>query len=811
MPIKAGIDFDKLHFQRIEQFTKKINQFYLKVAREAGVIGSAVNGFDTAKPFSFKDYPKSNEMVDKLIKSFHGNMVNSIQSRTRSEWLLSCEKNDELVDRITKSLSLSKEKLLLYKNRNLEALSAFQNRKIGGLSLSEKVWKYSMQVKGDIEMGIDLGLGDGRSASQLSRDLREYLLNPDKLFRRVRDKHGVLHLSKSARKYNPGAGVYRSSYKNAMRLARTEINMAYRASDYERWKNLDFVVGIEIRRSNHVFECSVCESLKGKYPKTFKFVGWHPQCRCHAISILATDEEFTESIKNNETVLSVNSVSQLPSNFNEWYFDNESRISKANSIPYWLRDNRKIIEMPHKRIKSFEEKEIILKNWKKRLDISKKADHIAKYVIDRGYLQEDVNTEYLERLLANKYTAKSKILSEASTLSYKITSMETDMLDFADYMNSPIDEVKKYGFKKVMGAVDSIVAKMNHFNVLNEAELIKSLTFEISWLENTQKYSTWRISQNYYIKKLDEVKYAYEKKIIINETAVALEFAKTTLSDKLILYAKELQDLLDNNGTIAEMHDKSLLLNKEYIRLENARLRRLKKSGKLPVTKLEQVSKQDALDMIDAFLNENESIDDIDGYFRKQTEDVWKTLTNEERNVMTKYTQTFSYLNEPLRGLPYYNSYNLTDGFKKDMPLLTKALNKFRLQKPVVVHRKVGNYHIDELGKYISEVKEGDVFTENGFLSTSMHKTRGYGRGENLVIVAPKGTSGVYAEPFSHYTNFHKYSYSDSGNYSNLWDGVAKERLGSEFEWYGNRGIVFKVIKKDSSTIYLQIVDQINY
>ena len=67
---------------------------------------------------------------------------------------------------------------------------------------------------------------------RMSRDVCGYLRNPDKLFRRVRDKHGNLRLSKAAKAYHPGRGVYRSSYRNALRLTATENNMAYRTADH---------------------------------------------------------------------------------------------------------------------------------------------------------------------------------------------------------------------------------------------------------------------------------------------------------------------------------------------------------------------------------------------------------------------------------------------------------------------------------------------------------------------------------------------------------------------------------------------------
>lgn len=133
---------------------------------------------------------------------------------------------------ILRTSKLTKEELEQYQGRNLEALNTFQRRKVEGMGLSERVWKQAEDMKAAIELGIDVAIGDGRDAQQLSRDLRSYLQEPKRLYRRVRDKGGVLRLSKAAKMYHPGQGVYRSSAKNAQRLARTEINMAYRESEF---------------------------------------------------------------------------------------------------------------------------------------------------------------------------------------------------------------------------------------------------------------------------------------------------------------------------------------------------------------------------------------------------------------------------------------------------------------------------------------------------------------------------------------------------------------------------------------------------
>ena len=122
-------------------------------------------------------------------------------------------------------------------------------------------------------------------------------------------------------------------------MAANEINIAYRTADNIRWNQLDFVVGYEIKRSGSFFDCSVCESLTGKYPKDFLFTGWHPQCRCYAVSLLCTEDEFWNDAKE-----SVNTVSDVPNKFKRWVDDNANRIRKAgqnDTLPYFLRDNTK--------------------------------------------------------------------------------------------------------------------------------------------------------------------------------------------------------------------------------------------------------------------------------------------------------------------------------------------------------------------------------------------------------------------------------------------------------------------------------------
>lgn len=337
--------YNAQHRKRIDQFARKVFDVYRKAANTAIAMAMSVE-YDQNKPFSFGDYPGLKTRVNNMLSDLYSGLINTINAGTSAEWDWSNQKNDDLV----KSLfgeNMPKALEDRFLGRNMDALKAFQGRKTDGLDLSGRIWNYTQQFKGELEMALDVGLTDGRSASQLSQDVRGYLNDPDKLFRRVRDKRGVLQLSTAAKNYNPGQGVYRSSYKNAMRLTRTEINMAYREADHTRFQDLDFVVGFQVHRSNNPYACDVCESLKGKYPKTFKFVGWHPQCRCYVTSILATREEMdqlTDMILNGEDTAgfkSVNQVEYMPGGYEKWIDKNNERLLRAKSTPYFIRDNYK--------------------------------------------------------------------------------------------------------------------------------------------------------------------------------------------------------------------------------------------------------------------------------------------------------------------------------------------------------------------------------------------------------------------------------------------------------------------------------------
>lgn len=350
--------FDAKHYTRTERYAKQVAKLYQTAADEFASLAGKIN-LPAGGTFNFDDFPKAKKQARGIVTRLAGKIEAVVTSGQRSEWLAACQKNDAFLASILRTSKLTKEEAERYQARNLEALSAFQKRKENGLNLSQRVWKYAEELKDAMELGIDVGLGEGKSAQQLSRDLRQYLNEPDRLYRRVRDKGGNLRLSKAAKMYHPGQGVYRSSAKNAQRLTRTEINMAYRESEYLRWQQLDFIVGIRVMLSNnHTIKNSkgepvpfvdICDTLAGDYPKTFKFVGWHPQCRCFAVPIMADYDEYNKNRANRlkaivkgaqyKSLPSRRTVKDVPKAFRDYISSIEERAKGWKSMPYYIRDN----------------------------------------------------------------------------------------------------------------------------------------------------------------------------------------------------------------------------------------------------------------------------------------------------------------------------------------------------------------------------------------------------------------------------------------------------------------------------------------
>ncbi|MDO4763728.1 MAG: ADP-ribosyltransferase [Flavobacteriaceae bacterium] len=92
-------------------------------------------------------------------------------------------------------------------------------------------------------------------------------------------------------------------------------------------------MGYEVRLSNNPKHCPFCSAMAGRYPKDFKFTGWHPNCRCSTIPIMAKD---VDDVKEGEV------VEDIPNNLKNWIEENRGRIDKTKNKPWWLVENGNI-------------------------------------------------------------------------------------------------------------------------------------------------------------------------------------------------------------------------------------------------------------------------------------------------------------------------------------------------------------------------------------------------------------------------------------------------------------------------------------
>ena len=150
----------------------------------------------------------------------------------------------------------------------------------GGFTFAESVWDMTYQAQRSIRRAINVAVVTGRSASAVSRDIRGFLEEPRKLFRRVRDKRGRLQLSRTARAYHPGTGVYRSSFKNAMRVARSELNRAFREGQIRYALKKPWINEI-VWRIGGPNPCETCDGWDGTaFPVAEVPDTPHPHCMC---------------------------------------------------------------------------------------------------------------------------------------------------------------------------------------------------------------------------------------------------------------------------------------------------------------------------------------------------------------------------------------------------------------------------------------------------------------------------------------------------------------------------------------------------
>lgn len=751
-----GKQMQQALFYRTEGYAASVRSIY---QRSIGEIIELVKGteLEDGVPFSFKEYGYSEE-VTAILRHMYSQTYQVIRKGVEKEWLMSNENNDGLVKAVFGESSIEDNHFARFFLRNKEGMDAFFARKTEGMNLSQKVWRYTSQAKGELESTLDLAIGEGTPANQLASKITEYLNEPDRWYRRFRIKIGedeegnpiygrkwkrrifdnedgiYKWIDDEPKNYHPGKGVYRSSYRNAQRLARTETNIAYRTADYERWQQLDFVVGIEIKLSNNHPAADICDELKGKYPKTFKWTGWHPNCRCYMEPVLASDEEIADMLDKimdggEPGELGVDckdEVEEVPRNFKDWLKDPKNRERMENAevkgtLPYFIKDNK-------------------------------------------GLIEKAVNG---------------------------LSPEEKKALSYADIIADPLAVLKAYD----MATLDSLYSAVkSKLDVIMKGDLNSqksSLEFEINWVKDKKKYATWKEAADSYQKALDEVNKQIQKRDVEKLCVGIDKFIAEHPKMKTVKALKaQIQEAIDRND-LAKAKELLASADEKILKYNKAKLK--KSIGS--VTDVEKYC--DEHRTFTSPVVDDATFNQYQDRGIAEVSDAWKNASYNAKKAVRGYTNgTYDDINAS-----YWRDFKGC----KDGKLMDEILDGCQFTEDTVLRRgcsfsEMRNIFGDDFGKLMDEMNldglnamAGHRGINEGFISTSFDTEGGFWKSVDLRIFAPKGTKGFYAKPVSGFGDGHGAD----------WDGISASKhftRGRENEVIIHRGYEYRFIKAETST-----------
>lgn len=173
-----------------------------------------------------------------------------------------------LVSRAKPGVKTSSVKWISIGNRIYDSVV---HSNLQGLKPSERIWELTQRTEADMKRIIANGIAQGNSPYEIAKDIEKYV-SPKV---GAADELGI----------ETGPGVYRSPYRNAMRLARTETKRAYTQASAEFYKNKPWVEMVDITLSPNHEEEDECDDAADGGPYTPDegeqiLLGLHPHCMC---------------------------------------------------------------------------------------------------------------------------------------------------------------------------------------------------------------------------------------------------------------------------------------------------------------------------------------------------------------------------------------------------------------------------------------------------------------------------------------------------------------------------------------------------
>lgn len=467
--------------QLFAAYNRRLGMLYSGYVKKLLALGYSEDVLENDALFNFDNFPVLKARLNEIFNDYFQNSMLCYKSGITSGVSLAYSHDNDALGQFSVLTDKALETA-----RKTAAATFIANRlnAKNGLNLAQSVWNYCQQTKVEFEMAMSNviadGLEKGTSAEEVGRRIRQYLNNPDMMYRRY---HTVKVLKNGQKKdvvtwrrkriidgrvrfveeplEHVGQGVYRSARKNALRVARTEINAAYHKARNGRWANEPFVIGQHIHISpqhDPDEDADICDELEGYYPKDFDWDSWHPQCMCTSDPVMISGEErkqFYKRMLNGEDMssyVSPNSIKDVPDQYKRYIEANGDKIVdafKRGKLAWHLANN-----------KSY---------WVKYLDAAQRKQMGVKTISRREAIQEIAKARHAKRDAAkiqqNWKKRRMTIYTERMNNNLKGIQLEGALLDRYYEVVKALASPKTWDVANVESLYKRFVQEVNTHNI----------------------------------------------------------------------------------------------------------------------------------------------------------------------------------------------------------------------------------------------------------------------------------------------------------------------------------------------------------
>ena len=467
--------------QLFAAYNRRLGMLYSGYVKKLLALGYSEDVLENDALFNFDNFPVLKARLNEIFNDYFQNSMLCYKSGITSGVSLAYSHDNDALGQFSVLTDKALETA-----RKTAAATFIANRlnAKNGLNLAQSVWNYCQQTKAEFEMAMSNviadGLEKGTSAEEVGRRIRQYLNNPDMMYRRY---HTVKVLKNGQKKdivtwrrkriidgrvrfveeplEHVGQGVYRSARKNALRVARTEINAAYHKARNGRWANEPFVIGQHIHISpqhDPDEDADICDELEGYYPKDFDWDGWHPQCMCTSDPVMISGEErkqFYKRMLNGENMsgyVSPDSIKDVPDQYKRYIEANGDKIVDAfkRGKLAWHLANNKIY-------------------WVKYLDAAQRKQMGVKTISRREAIQEIAKARHAKRDAAkiqqNWKKRRMTIYTERMNNNLKGIQLEGALLDRYYEVVKALASPKTWDVANVESLYKRFVQEVNTHNI----------------------------------------------------------------------------------------------------------------------------------------------------------------------------------------------------------------------------------------------------------------------------------------------------------------------------------------------------------